>query len=39
MVLGELALSAPLSAGRWSLPILGIPLILLSEMAYNHTVA
>src|SRR3974390_2319387 len=30
MVLGGLALSAPLSAGRWSLAILGIPLILLS---------
>jgi hypothetical protein len=30
MVLGGLALSAPLSAGRWSLTILGIPLILLS---------
>src|SRR6516165_5208313 len=30
MVLGGLALSAPLSAGRWSLAVLGIPLILLS---------
>ena len=30
MVLGGLALCAPLSAGRWSLAILGIPLILLS---------
>lgn len=30
MVLGGLALSAPLSAGRWSLAVLGVPLILLS---------
>ncbi len=30
MVLGALALSAPLVAGRWSLAILGIPLIALS---------
>jgi len=30
MGLGGLALSAPLSAGRWSLTILGIPLIILS---------
>ena len=35
MALGGLALSAPLSAGRWSLAILGIPLIVLSvEEAY-----
>ena len=30
MALGGLALFAPLSAGRWSLAVLGIPLILLS---------
>lgn len=30
MALGGLALSAPLSAGRWSLAVLGVPLILLS---------
>jgi uncharacterized membrane protein HdeD (DUF308 family) len=30
IVLGGLALSAPLSAGRWSLALLGMPLILLS---------
>src|SRR6516162_4742123 len=30
MALGAFALSAPLAAGRWSLAILGIPLIVLS---------
>lgn len=30
MALGGLALSAPLSVGRWSLAVLGVPLILLS---------
>src|SRR3974377_618922 len=33
MVLGGLALCAPLSAGRWSLAILGIPLILMRVVA------
>src|SRR4051794_25184294 len=32
MTLGALALSAPLTAGRWSLAILGIPLIALSAI-------
>ena len=30
MALGALALAAPVTAGRWSLAILGIPLIVLS---------
>ncbi len=32
ITLGALALSAPLAAGRWSLAVLGIPLIALSAM-------
>ena len=37
MALGALALAAPMAAGRWSLAILGIPLMVLSGVEAYFT--
>ena len=39
MALGVLALAAPMAAGRWSLAILGIPLMVLSVVEAHATFA
>jgi uncharacterized membrane protein HdeD (DUF308 family) len=39
MALGVLALAAPIAAGRWSLAILGIPLMMLSVVEAYATFA